>query len=142
MKWNDFVLKSGLEDVKLHRYYLGKTPRRPSEAEYTQVVEGLFQDAVTVGAITIPHPYTTNDFSFRTVQKIYRSRTSKKKYLAVHIKRKNELGEGREIFTAYTVSPLHNVYGSGGGSGDLVTIAVGSIVLGINKLLRSEQYNN
>ena len=65
-KWEKFVAESGLERVRISDYPLGR------DAEVTvllitphqKMVTELFQDAVAVGALTLPDAYGAEDFQF------------------------------------------------------------------------------
>src|ERR1035437_6868886 len=61
-KWREFVGSHELQHVTVRDYYLGGTVS-PSAADYARMFSELFQDAVAVGAITLPAPYQAEDFT-------------------------------------------------------------------------------
>lgn len=67
--WDEFVEGSGLADVRLDQYYLGKEmtdirSSKKNEEELTKLYTELFADAVSMGVITLPSPYQVEDFKF------------------------------------------------------------------------------
>src|ERR1039458_9617184 len=62
--WSEFIRNSGIESIRLHKYYLGHMSGTVSCAEYEQIIVGLLADAVSVGAIVLPVPYQPEDFTF------------------------------------------------------------------------------
>ena len=65
VKWHEFLEEGGLTKQKIHQYYLGgKAPNDNDEARMRELVTEIFNDAVAVGAITLPKPYTAADFVF------------------------------------------------------------------------------
>ena len=64
-KWSDFVNSSGLKNVSLYKYYIGKESEQCSDAEHEEMLSELITDAVTVGAVQLPSPYVPEDFVFK-----------------------------------------------------------------------------
>ena len=60
--WGEFLNESGLTAVRLHQYYLGQAPPLLYGSDYRKLLSELLADAVAVGAIVIPSPYTLADF--------------------------------------------------------------------------------
>lgn len=71
-KWEEFVSSQGLEQLTLQEYYLGDSglsgKSQHTTERYKKIHIELFKDAVTVGAINIPNPYTVDDFKFKVKQ--------------------------------------------------------------------------
>ena len=63
-KWQEFVLGSGLKNVGLQKYYLGKAGRL-ARWEYERLATEMFRDATNIGAIIIPEPHQAEDFQFK-----------------------------------------------------------------------------
>src|ERR1035437_1474097 len=66
--WREFLERVGIQDQKLHSYYLGKKRSSGIGEMHDKnefVVQSLFNDAVKVGAIILPKPYIAEDFAFR-----------------------------------------------------------------------------
>ena len=64
-KWNEFVTSGGLRKVPLNKYYLesgfgGSGSAYPAKCE--EVLSELFADAVAIGAVVLPAPYTVDNF--------------------------------------------------------------------------------
>src|ERR1039458_2180378 len=65
-KWGEFVKTSGLEKTRVFAYYLNDAHTQGhAYFEREKLTTELFQDAVSVGAITLPPPYKVDDFEFR-----------------------------------------------------------------------------
>src|ERR1035437_7383849 len=71
-KWKEFAENGELERVRILRYYLGQIPQRNTKISleelnelYEKAATELFTDAVAVGAITLPSPYSVDDFEFK-----------------------------------------------------------------------------
>lgn len=64
-RWAQFVKDSGIKNVKLDKYYLGKIKEALSDAEYEQMMTSLFADMVTCGALILPSPHNAEDFIFK-----------------------------------------------------------------------------
>ena len=74
-RWEEFVEGTGIGKVGVFQYYLNGDPRVsvPNNVPYEQVLAGLFADAVTVGALSLPHGRTLEDFDFQmAIAKTYR----------------------------------------------------------------------
>src|ERR1035437_2603264 len=67
-KWKDFVCAGGLENVKIHQYYLGSDDVS-TDKDYLRMVNELFEDSLLAGAIILPSGYGTNSFTFETIPK-------------------------------------------------------------------------
>ena len=77
--WVDFVAESGLTKMKLLQYYgalksylelnpnAGKISVEEMNKLHLATTAELFADAVAVGALDLPSPYTTEDFVFEMV---------------------------------------------------------------------------
>ena len=63
-KWKEFVRDSGLRKVNLQQYYLGKIVPNLTDSEAEVIITNLFNDAVLVGAITLPANCVSDDFQF------------------------------------------------------------------------------
>src|ERR1039458_10376774 len=68
-KWNEFIDANDLMGVMMHDYYLGSTTKCSKDEAYRRLVTEFFRDAVAVGAITLPSPYTVEDFELGVVGK-------------------------------------------------------------------------
>src|ERR1035437_4813039 len=72
-RWAEFVLASGLSEVKLHQYYLGRgfvasaDPRKIVEDALKLVAE-LFADMVAVGVVSLPSSQEVDDFQLMVYQ--------------------------------------------------------------------------
>ena len=69
-KWEDFVERGGMEKTRFFKYYLGdsfsiRSWRDWKVEDWEKAFAGLFADAVTIGAIGLPSPYTADDFQFK-----------------------------------------------------------------------------
>ena len=64
-QWMEFARNSGLQHVKVCKYYLGGVPAKLTHSQREEVISGLFTDAVAVGALTLPVPYSVEDFKLR-----------------------------------------------------------------------------
>src|ERR1039458_9500526 len=62
--WDKFIRDSGLRRVKVKDYYLKDASLILGGLDYDKIFNDLFLDAVTVNAITLPSPYTVDDFKF------------------------------------------------------------------------------
>src|ERR1039458_9921011 len=51
--------------MKLHQYYLGKSPEELSDADYEKLLNEWFRDMAAVGAVVLSEPYVATDFKFR-----------------------------------------------------------------------------
>src|ERR1035437_10351366 len=63
-KWKEFISGSGIEEVRLYQYYLGKIPQSLTAEEYETILTGLLADLVEVGALTLPGTTSVDDFGF------------------------------------------------------------------------------
>src|ERR1039458_1241714 len=75
-KWTDFTTTVKIEKTTLDQYYTGGSMDGQSWLDdtiahpgYEKIYNELFADAVTVGAITLPNPYTVQDFHFELFNK-------------------------------------------------------------------------
>ena len=65
--WTEFVRSQELEETTLPCYYLGSRRKKVhGDTERSKIVQELFQDAVEVGAISLPTTYAANDFELIT----------------------------------------------------------------------------
>src|ERR1039458_209133 len=69
--WDEFLKSTGVGLIEISQYYLNKTLQgqkwnRPNltDVECEQILTGLFADAVAVGALAVPRPYSIDDFRF------------------------------------------------------------------------------
>ena len=61
--WKQFVENSDLERTRLYQYYLGELGKSPQDdLGYARILNDFFADAVTIGAVVLPSPYTAGDF--------------------------------------------------------------------------------
>jgi hypothetical protein len=63
-KWHEFVSGAGLRGVDVAEYY-GED--YSEDAGRLRLLEGVFADMVSVGAIILPEPYEVEDFVFELV---------------------------------------------------------------------------
>src|ERR1039458_2712565 len=72
-KWADFIrvsgLKGGSRNVKIYEYYMGKWKSDEPKwywtvDDYKAMLTELFEDAVALGVIVLPSPYTIASFQF------------------------------------------------------------------------------
>src|ERR1035437_1476818 len=63
-KIQDLWKKIGPEDVGLLDYYLGETPAQLKSSDQEKLFSELLADAVAIGGIVLPEPYTPEDFEF------------------------------------------------------------------------------
>ena len=63
-KWEKFVEEGGLKNMNLYQYYLNETPFDPTAEEEARVATELLADAVSIGAIVLPTPFTPENFTF------------------------------------------------------------------------------
>ena len=66
--WSEFVKSSDMMTAKVYPYYLGKSASSPPDytfADHEKVVTELLADFVAVGALTLPSPYTADDFGIK-----------------------------------------------------------------------------
>ena len=63
--FSQFVQGNGLENIGLRRYYLGRSPQRPTDKELEKVFQELFNDAVGFSTMLLPEPYKAEDFVIR-----------------------------------------------------------------------------
>ena len=61
-KWLDFINGSGIDNLQIGSYYLEGPYAAYTIAEYVRMLEGLFSDAVAVGAVVLPAPFASEDF--------------------------------------------------------------------------------
>jgi hypothetical protein len=67
-KWNQFVQDSGIQKVKLFRYYLDKDEAaRLSDADYEQLMRELLADIIAAGVVTAPDTSSADDIVFKMV---------------------------------------------------------------------------
>lgn len=64
-QWTEFVKGSGIQNVKLNQYYLGKNFDNGTNDEYEQIMAEVFTDMIAAKAITLPSPYTPDYFQFK-----------------------------------------------------------------------------
>src|ERR1039458_6227878 len=57
-KWSEFIANNELQSMRLQEYYLGDGPPSSDATDHIRIFWELFMDAVAVGAIEIPSPYT------------------------------------------------------------------------------------
>src|ERR1035437_566892 len=62
--WHKFVKSSGVDEIGVFRYYLGKCPNMLTAEEYERVFTDLFGDLVATGALALPSLYQADDFVF------------------------------------------------------------------------------
>ena len=73
-KWREFTNSEGLWGMRVYDYYLGEgNDRYPTKKEYEKVMSELFQDAVDVGAFSLPSPYKAKDFVFQALTDVSRT---------------------------------------------------------------------
>ena len=60
-----FCQKSGVANVKITQYYLGRDVI-PTRSDCNRIASELFNDAVQVGAVILPDDYAVEDFEFYT----------------------------------------------------------------------------
>src|ERR1035437_2941399 len=65
-KWDEFIKDGGIWDEKFYDYYLEQPPEQFNDKDYEQLMAELFADAVAVGALPLPEPYTCEDFELVT----------------------------------------------------------------------------
>src|ERR1039458_7936461 len=91
-KWTEFISGSELEELSVHKYYLGKAPPRfgvSTDVDASKVATELFQDMVSVGAIVLPKWCEADDFVFSVCVDAGSSNTSP----GMIISRKGKLGK-------------------------------------------------
>jgi hypothetical protein len=66
-KWDEFIRGTGLRGVGVREYYLGEDVVSASDVEVQKVFTELLADAVSVGAVVLPVPYTVASFEIRVV---------------------------------------------------------------------------
>ena len=69
-KWEKFVRDNQLTTLGVRQYYLGQpvSAKAPLDAaECEKLLQGLFDDAVTVGAIALPDGYLADDFEVKVI---------------------------------------------------------------------------
>src|ERR1039458_3452634 len=64
-RWTEFIKSSGIQNVKLTRYYLSKNGDNLTDADYEQIMTEVFTDMIAAKAITPPNPLTPKDFLFK-----------------------------------------------------------------------------
>ena len=78
-KWADFLRGSGLNggsrNVKIYEYYIGRQkPAAPkwywTVDDYNAMLTELFEDAVALGVIVLPSPYTVGSFQFTEINQL------------------------------------------------------------------------
>ena len=67
-KWREFAISTGITHENLHRYYLEEdyVQGLQQPENYEKVMTELFADLIEIGALTLPEPFTTEDFVFET----------------------------------------------------------------------------
>lgn len=72
-KWEQFLKNGGVQNTKMVKYYPCEKVIHEGvpELDWVHIVTELFQDAVAVGAISLPEPYSSGDFEFSVVQGPY-----------------------------------------------------------------------
>jgi hypothetical protein len=128
-KWDEFTRSIGMEEVNLYEYYLEEKPDRQDDSAREKVVNELFTDAITVGAISLPIPYTPNDFELKV--KRYNQSSS-----GLHITLKNQ--PNLETFHNNTIIGLRHDIGVGHAH---VKVFFERVVRAINELVNAEQNN-
>ena len=65
-KWAEFVENSELKKVPLTQYYCGEdlSFAQITRADHEKMMTEIFKDAVEVGAIVLPEPFTADNFQF------------------------------------------------------------------------------
>jgi hypothetical protein len=64
-KWTSFLEDNHIGRIKVYKYYFDNIPQQPAASDYEAAITELFADAVAVGAITLPSPYSTESFQFK-----------------------------------------------------------------------------
>src|ERR1039458_10111010 len=67
-QWWEFLSRSKLGDVNVHKYYLGSEPLGPgrnTDEDASRVASELLRYMVAVGVIVLPGRYEADDFVFR-----------------------------------------------------------------------------
>ena len=64
--WSEFTKNNGLDDVTLYEYYLGEGASQYSKDDaIAKVLSELLADAIVLGEVALPVPYTAADFEFQ-----------------------------------------------------------------------------
>ena len=125
--WDEFVASTGIKTTKLFRYYLGDDVALPSDSQYEKLVDEMFADMVSVGAIVLPRPYESRDFVFKMEKPSYY------KQMVVRLKSKPE--QDAQIVFNPTYSLNKNITMAGYGTSDAVRRVYRAIVALLEPIL-------
>lgn len=108
-RWAEFVENSGIQNVKLTRYYLNKDNTDLTSTDYEQIMPELLTDMITAGAVTLPDTYTSEDFLFKVTGG--RALASGHYYMTVALKNKPDatISMGRAKYCFDNKTTMHQI---------------------------------